>query len=130
MSGYRTPLARARGLGSAKRGVGHFIGERVSSVALVPLMIWAIVAAVRLAGRDYDGAVQWLRFPVNATLLALFILVGAYHMRIGMRVIIEDYIERPSTKAALLLINLFVAWGAAALALVCVMKVAFGGWVG
>jgi succinate dehydrogenase / fumarate reductase membrane anchor subunit len=127
MAGYRTPLGRARGLGSAKSGVGHFIGERASSVALVPLILWGVWAALGLAGGGYDDAVTWLRSPINAALTVLLAVAGFYHMQLGMRVIIEDYIEKPPTKAALLLANLFFCWGAGVLSVLAVLKVAIGG---
>jgi succinate dehydrogenase / fumarate reductase membrane anchor subunit len=127
MAGYRTPLGRARGLGSAKSGVGHFIGERVSSVALVPLVLWGIWAAVGLAGGSFNDAVAWMRSPINAALTILLALTGFYHMQLGMRVIIEDYIERHVTKAALLLLNLFFCCAAGVLTVLSVLKVAAGG---
>lgn len=124
--GYRTPLGRARGLGSAKHGVGHFIGQRVSAVALLFLALWGAWSAMRLASGDFAGASAWLRSPLNATLLGLVAVAAFYHMQIGMRVIVEDYIHRTWTKATLLIANLFVCWAAGALAIVCILKVAVG----
>jgi succinate dehydrogenase / fumarate reductase membrane anchor subunit len=129
MAGYRTSLGRARGLGAAGHGVGHWIGERVTSVALVPLVIWAVWSAVRLAAGDYDTAVAWLGSPVNAVLLALLLLVGFWHMHAGLRVVLEDYVERPLTRSLLLLLNLFVCVLGAALAIFCVAKVAITGGI-
>jgi len=126
-SAYRTPLGRARGLGSAKSGVGRFIGERVTSVALLFLVIWGVWSAIALARGGYDDAVQWLGSPVNAVLLLLLAVVGFYHMRVGMAVIIEDYIGKPTTRALLLIANAFVCWGAMALTVVCLLKVALAG---
>jgi succinate dehydrogenase / fumarate reductase membrane anchor subunit len=127
MAGFRTPLGRARGLGSAKSGVAHFIGERVSSVALVPLVLWGMWAALGLAGGSFNDAVAWVRSPINASLTILLALTSFYHMQLGMRVIIEDYIERHATKAALLLLNLFFCCAAAVLTALSVLKVAAGG---
>lgn len=124
MTGYRTPLARARGLGSAKDGVGRFIGERVTAVALVFLVIWGVRSALGLARVGYAGAVHWLGSPVNAALMVLLAVAGFLHMRVGMAVVVEDYIEKPSTKAVLLLINAFVCWAGLALTVVCLLKVA------
>jgi succinate dehydrogenase / fumarate reductase membrane anchor subunit len=124
MTGYRTPLGRARGLGSAKDGVGRFIGERVTSVALLFLVIWGVWAGLTLARGGYDGAVHWIGSPVNAALLVLLAVAGFLHMQTGMAVIIEDYIDRSTTRAALLLLNAFVCWGGLALTVVCVLKVA------
>lgn len=129
MAGYRTPLGRAPGLGSAKHGVGHFIGQRVSAVALVFLALWGVWSAWVLAGGGYETAFVWLHNPVNAVLSTLLASVAFYHMRIGMETIIEDYIHRPATKALLLTANAFACYGAAALTVVCLLKVAFAGGV-
>jgi len=127
MTGFRTPLGRARGMGASKHGVGHFIGQRVSAVALIFLVLWGVTSALGLAAGGYADATAWLQHPLNAALLALTIVAGCYHMQLGMRVIIEDYIEQPGTKLALLVLNVFVAWGASALGLVSLLKVAVGG---
>ncbi len=127
MAGFRTPLSRARGLGSAKQGVAHFIGQRVSAIALVYLTVWGVWSALALTDGDYGTARLWLSSPLNATLLILAVLAAFYHMQIGMGVIVEDYIHKPATKAVLLIANLFVCYGAAALTAVCVLKVALGG---
>ena len=127
MAGYRTGLGRARGLGAAKHGVGHWISERVTSAALVPLVLWAVYSGLVLAVAGYRGAVAWLQSPVNAVLTVLLIAVGFLHMHGGLRVVVEDYIGRPLTKSALLLLNLFVCGLGAALAIFSVLKVAIIG---
>jgi len=125
--GYRTPLARARGLGAAGHGVGHWISERLSSLALVPLVLWVIYAGLQLAGAGYDGALAWVRHPLNAVLLALLLAVSFQHMHAGMRVVVEDYIHKTATKAVLLIFNLFVCVLFGALAVFAVLKVALSG---
>ncbi|HEY1560024.1 MAG TPA: succinate dehydrogenase, hydrophobic membrane anchor protein [Caulobacteraceae bacterium] len=127
MTGLVTPLRRARGLGSAKHGVGHFIGQRVSAVALLLLSPWALWTGAHLAGRDYGAVRGWFGSPVNASLLILVVLAGLYHGQLGMRVIIEDYIERPLTRTLLLIANAFVAALAATIATVSILGVMFGG---
>ena len=128
MVSYRTPLSRARGLGAAKHGVGHWISERVTAVALVPLVLWALFAVLTLAKADHAGAVAWLRAtPVNPVLLVLLIAIGFWHMHAGLRVVVEDYIHKPSSKAGLLLLNLFVCALAGSLAVFSILKVALGG---
>lgn len=124
---YRTPLGRARGLGAAGHGAGHWISERVSSLALVPLVLWIAYAALQLAGAGYEGALGWVRQPLNAVLLVLLLSIGFAHMHAGMRVVVEDYIEKSLTKAALLVLNLFVCVLGGALAVFSVLKVALGG---
>ena len=127
MADYRSSLARARGLGSAKHGVGHWISERVSSIALVPLVVWAVYSGLVLAAAGYPGAVTWLHSPLNAVLTVLLIVVGFWHMHAGMRVVVEDYIHRTLTKSLLLVLNLFVCVLFGGLAVFCVLKVALMG---
>jgi succinate dehydrogenase / fumarate reductase membrane anchor subunit len=127
MASYRTPLARARGLGAAKHGVTHWIGERVSAIALVPLTLWAAFGVLRLAAGDYGFAVAWISDPLNATLMVLTLAISFWHMHAGLRVVVEDYIEVALTKSALLILNLFVCGLAGALAVFSILKVALGG---
>ena len=127
MENYRTPLRRARGLGSAKHGVGAWLAERVTSVALVPLVLWAVFGVITLAGTDYYGAVAWISQPVNAVLMVLLTAIAFLHMHSGMRVIVEDYIHKMPTKAGLLVANLFVCVLVGALAIFSILKVALGG---
>jgi succinate dehydrogenase / fumarate reductase membrane anchor subunit len=130
MVSYRTPLGRARGLGSAKHGAGHWVSERVTAIALAPLVVWAVYGILRLAAGDYSFAVQWIRAPLNATLVVLTLAISFWHMQAGMRVIVEDYIHKALSKSALLLINLFVCGLAGALAVFSILKVALGPSVG
>ena len=126
MTDLRTPLGQARGLGSAKHGVGEFIAQRVSAVALVVLVCWGLAQTPYLARGGYDGAHAWLAQPINATLLVLLALTGFFHGQIGMRVIIEDYFARRSTRTVLLILNSLVWVAAAALTTICLLKVALG----
>ena len=127
MVSYRTPLGRARGLGSAKHGVGHWISERVSAAALVPLTLWAIYRVLRLAAGDYGFAVHWAQDPLNATLTVLLFAISFWHMHAGMRVVVEDYIHKTLSKSGLLLINLFICGLSGALAIFSILKVALSG---
>jgi len=127
MVSYRTPLGRARGLGSAKHGVGAWLSERVSAAALVPLTLWAVYGVLRLAAGDYGFAVHWIQDPLNATLTVITLAVSFWHMHAGLRVVVEDYIHKTLTKSALLILNLFVCGLAAALAIFSILKVAFMG---
>lgn len=127
MSRYRTDLSRARGLGAAKHGAGHWLSERITSVALAPLCVWVVFAAFHLAGADYGSAVLWVRNPINAVLLVILMFVSFVHMHAGMRVIIEDYFHTLFNRASLLLVNLGVCVLVGALAIFSILKVALGG---
>ena len=122
--GHRSPLGRVRGLGSAHTGVGSFISERVTSVALVFLCLWAVWAMVAVAPGGYAGAVAFLHNPVEATLAILLVAIGFQHTHLGMRVIIEDYVHAPGAKLAVLLLNSAVALVGGALGVVALLKVA------
>jgi succinate dehydrogenase / fumarate reductase membrane anchor subunit len=126
MADLRTPLGRARGLGSAKHGVGHFIGQRVSGAALVILICWAFSQTPFLIAGGYDWSRAWLAAPLHAALASLLAVVGFYHAQLGMRVVIEDYVAGIS-RTALLVANAFVGWAAAAVAVISLLKVAFAG---
>ncbi|MBI1404631.1 MAG: succinate dehydrogenase, hydrophobic membrane anchor protein [Caulobacter sp.] len=127
MSQFRTPLSRARGRGAAHHGAGHWISERVSSIALVPLMLWAVYATMHLAPLGRDTAAIWIAQPLNAVLMVLTFAISFWHMHSGLRVVIEDYVETLGLKTAALLANLFVCVLAGGLAIFSILKIAFGG---
>ncbi len=122
---YRTPLGRARGLGAAHHGVSGFITERATSVALVPLCLWAVWAVIAVAPGGYESAFVFLHNPVQATLAVLLLIVSVVHMHAGMRVILEDYIQNPLARTGALLASaglcLFIATAGA----ISILKVAF-----
>ncbi|MEM0985983.1 MAG: succinate dehydrogenase, hydrophobic membrane anchor protein [Pseudomonadota bacterium] len=106
---FETPRARAKGLGSAKEGVGHFIKQRVSAIALLFLIPWFLFAVMNAMDAGYAGAREWAAKPWNAMLLILTFGAAFFHMRLGMQVVIEDYLSRPATKQALLILNTFTS---------------------
>ena len=89
----KTPLARVLGLGSAKDGVGHWWGQRLTAVALVPLGLWFVYSVLDLLPADHHAAVQWLRSPVQAALFILFSVTVFWHAYLGLQVVIEDYVH-------------------------------------
>jgi len=123
----RTPLGRVRGLGSAKEGVGHWWTQRLTAVALVPLLLWFVASLVQLVGADYAHVVAWIaRLPV-AVLLCLLFVAGFYHLSLGLQVVIEDYVHREPCRIVALVLVKFGCWALAAAALFSVLKIAFRG---
>lgn len=120
----RTPLARVRGLGAAKEGAHHFITQRVSALALIVLAPWLLVSLLGAVRGGYDGAIAWIAHPFNAVAILLTVGAALYHMRLGMQVVIEDYIARPTSRAALLILNTFVCVTLFAVAAFSVLKIA------
>jgi succinate dehydrogenase membrane anchor subunit len=102
-----TPLARVRGLGAARSGTQHFWRQRLTAVANVPLAIAFILIVMSLLGRNHAAVVQILGSPLIAVTMLLFILSVTMHMRIGMQVIIEDYVHDENTKLVLVMANTF-----------------------
>ncbi|MBU6406624.1 MAG: succinate dehydrogenase, hydrophobic membrane anchor protein [Alphaproteobacteria bacterium] len=123
---FRTPLGRVRGAGSAKSGTGHFIAERASSVLLAFLTPWFVISAAMHLPFGYEGARAWVADPWVAAPLAVFVLVSLHHMWLGLTVIIEDYIGRPATKMALLLLNLSICIALAAASLFAILRISIG----
>lgn len=123
----RTPLARVRGLGSAKGGTGHWIASRVTSVALTFLTVFFVILIVALNGRSHAEVVEAISNPLVAILLLATILITASHMRLGMQVVIEDYVHLDLPKFALLIANWMLSWGVGLTAAFAVLKIAFGG---
>ena len=104
-----TPLGRVRGLGSARSGTEHFWRQRLTAVANVPLTIAFVLIAVALLGRNHAAVVQVLGSPLVSVIMLLFVLSITTHMRIGMQVIIEDYVHDETRKLVLLMANTFFA---------------------
>ncbi|HVK79835.1 MAG TPA: succinate dehydrogenase, hydrophobic membrane anchor protein [Verrucomicrobiae bacterium] len=122
-----TPLGRVRNHGAAAEGTGHFVGQRVSAIALLFLATWFVLsAALSMDGPTYVAAIDFIVQPFNAVGVILLIMVSLYHMRIGMGEVINDYIHKPFAKIALLLLNTLVPLVIAAGALFAVLLVNFG----
>ncbi|HTJ63883.1 MAG TPA: succinate dehydrogenase, hydrophobic membrane anchor protein [Alphaproteobacteria bacterium] len=120
------PLARARGLGSAKHGLQHWWTQRVSAVALVPLTLWFVYSVVHLTGADQARVHAWLSRPATAILMSLFIVATFYHLALGVQVVIEDYVHREGVKLTTMLLVKGLIVLTAAAALFAVLRVAVG----
>lgn len=118
----RSQLGRVRGLGAAKSGVHHWWAERVTSVALVPLTLWFIAAVIRLLGAPHQAMLDWMASPVTIVLMLCLVLATFYHMRLGLQVVIDDYVHVESTRVVLLLLMRGLTAVLALLAIVSVLK--------
>jgi succinate dehydrogenase / fumarate reductase membrane anchor subunit len=104
----RSPLGRAIGLGSAKEGVEHWWRQRMTAVALVPLVLWFVVAVIGLVGADRAAMVAWVHNPMTAVLLILLLVATFYHAALGLQVVIEDYIHGEAMRLTVLVIMRFL----------------------
>ncbi len=120
------PLARVRGLGSAKEGVHHWWSQRLTAVVLTPLSLWFIYSLVVVTGAEYAIVISWLGKPLNAVLMLLFIFALYYHAALGVQVVIEDYIESDWQKIACMILVKFLAWLTGLSASFAVLKVYLG----
>jgi succinate dehydrogenase / fumarate reductase membrane anchor subunit len=122
----RTPLARVRGLGAARSGTQDFWRQRLTAVANIPLTIAVIVIMITLLGRNQAAVAQILGSPAVAIIMMLFVGSTIFHMKIGMQVIIEDYVHEDSTKLTLLMANTFFTIAVGLAAVYGILKLSFG----
>ena len=118
-----TSAKSVRGLGSAGSGTSHHIHQRVTAIALLFLVPWFIYSIIAVCQVGYQGAIDWVAQPLNAILLILTIGAALYHMRMGMQVVIEDYIAKTGTKQALLILNTFAVVALFAAMVLSVLKI-------
>jgi succinate dehydrogenase / fumarate reductase membrane anchor subunit len=123
----RTPLSRARGLGSAKTGTEHWWLQRVTAIANIPLILFMIGFVVAHLGKSRAELVSSVHHPLIAIMLALAFLSVLWHMRLGMQVIIEDYVHTPALKLTVLLFNTFFTSILGVAALYAIVTMALGG---
>ncbi len=124
---FRTPLKRAIGLGSAKDGTGHFIWQRVTAVALVLLGAYLVGILLGLGGGDYERARAIVANPLNASLLVAFLVAAAWHAKLGLQVVIEDYVHTPLLAGAAHIANIFFCALAAIAGVLAVVRVVLQG---
>lgn len=122
----RNPLANAHNHGSAGDGVGHWWAQRFSAIAMIGLVTWLVWALVSVAGASHAEASAWLGRPFNASMAILFALVSIYHSRLGLQVIIEDYVHQRAIELGLQIVVKLAALVGAVLAVMAILKVALG----
>jgi succinate dehydrogenase / fumarate reductase membrane anchor subunit len=126
-SDLRTPLSRARGLGSAKQGVHHWWAQRITAIALIPLVVWFAVSLVMMSGAEYEVVRAWLGAPVVMVLMILTIVVGLHHAQLGIQVVVEDYVHSDGWKLALIVLVRFIAVLFGLAAIIAILSIGFGG---
>jgi succinate dehydrogenase / fumarate reductase, membrane anchor subunit len=116
----RSPLGRARGLGSARAGSHHWWAQRLTALALVPLSLWFIFSVIHLSGASHQVVIDWLSSPLTLSLMLALILATFHHLQLGLQVVIEDYVKGEWRKTGIVLavkaISMF-------LALTCIVSV-------
>jgi len=122
----RSPLGRVLGTGSAKEGVRHWWVQRLTSIALVPLSIWFVVSLLSLPSFDHAIVAAWMSQSRTALLLVLFVLVGAWHSQLGVRVVVEDYVHATGLRTLTLVVVTFAHALVAAAGVFAILKVACG----
>lgn len=121
-----TPLAGARGLGSAREGAEHWWHERLSSVACLLLYLWLGASLLMLPALDHRAVTEWLRQPVAAVPMLLLVLATFWHLKMGLKVIVEDYVHDEGNRFLAILLVSFAAVAGAAFGLFAVLKIALG----
>jgi len=125
--GNGTSIGRVRGLGSAHNGAHHWLLQRFTAIGNLALLIWFVVSLFLLPNFDYATVREWIARPVPATAIALLIVSTFWHARLGIQVVIEDYVHEHANKfAAITALNL-AAFGGAAFGLFSILRLALGG---
>lgn len=122
-----TPLGRVRGLGPAGHGGGDWWAMRLNSIALLLLSAWLIVSLLRMPTVDYSTMTEWLREPLAAVPMLLFVVTTFWHTSKGLRELIDDYVHGEAGRVFWLTALAFFVYGGGALAVFAVLKIAFGG---
>lgn len=123
---YRTPLSNVKGLGTANEGSEHFWRQRVTGLANLILSLFLVYAAFHLVGQDLPAVKAFFQNPLHLVLAASFIISATYHMRLGMQVVIEDYVHNEGSKIGLLILNTFFTAFVALAGVYSLLKLSFG----
>ena len=126
MTDFRTPLSKVRGSGSAKDGTEHFWRQRLTALANIPLLLFFIGFVVSMRGASQVELVAAVAHPVTALMLIAVLISGHVHMKLGMQVVIEDYVHGEGTKIICLLLNNLFAIGVGLTAVFAILKMSFG----
>ena len=120
----KSPLGRVLGLGASGTGTGHFLSQRLSAVALVPLTLWFAVALLTLPSLDFYSVTAWVAAPLHAVLLALLVIALVYHSSLGTQVVVEDYVHTPGLRMVVITVLRLLHFGLAVAGIFAVFLVA------
>jgi succinate dehydrogenase / fumarate reductase membrane anchor subunit len=123
----RSPLSRARGLGSAREGVEHWWMQRVTAVALIPLTLWFAASLIALIGSDYNTIIAWLKAPLVTILMLLLLIALCHHMGLGLRVVVEDYVHSDWVKISAVVAIRCACFALAVVGIFATLRIAFDG---
>ena len=123
---FRTPLARVRGLGSARAGTHHWWMQRLTAIALVPLSIWFVASLISVVSADHATVIAWLHSPLVAILCCALIVATFYHGQLGVQVVLEDYVHSEWLKLTSIVLMNLLSLLLAAICLFAVLRIAFG----
>jgi succinate dehydrogenase / fumarate reductase, membrane anchor subunit len=123
----RSPLGRARGLGSAREGVEHWWMQRVTAAALIPLTLWFVVSLIALTGSDYNAFIAWLKAPFVAILMVLLLIALFHHMALGLQVVVEDYVHSDRAKIPTVVAIRLACFALAVAGIFATVRIAFDG---
>lgn len=121
----RTPIAKVRGLGSAKHGTEHYLAINISSIALAGLGLWVFIGFLGVVGEGRDAVLGWMAHPLNAVLIVSFLYNTFYHMMLGFQVIIEDYVHTEWLKMVCLMTLRFVCIYCGLISVLSTLKIVF-----
>lgn len=127
MKDLRTPLAKAKGLGTSGDASNYFWIQRLTALALVPLVIWFCFSIALLPEVSYEVLLNWLQSPFNAVMMMMIIVVSFHHAQMGMQVIFEDYIPTHDIRIAAILSVKFLSYFLMAVGIFSILKIALGG---
>lgn len=122
----RSPLGKVRGLGSAKEGVAHWWAQRMTAVALVPLLIWFVASVCAMAGADYGAVREWVATPLVSILLVLMTVAAFHHAQLGLQVVLEDYVHTEWLKIASIAFVKFAAIALGVATIFSIVRISLG----
>jgi len=123
----RSPLSRARGLGSAREGVEHWWMQRITAVALIPLTLWLTASLIARSRSDYETFIAWLRTPIATILMVLLLIALFHHISLGLRVVVEDYVHSDRAKIPAVVAIRLACCGLAIAGIFATLRIAFDG---